>query len=160
MCLQNTTPASRRASHSPLNRTMRDRPYSEKLITRLRETLSQLEQWAGSADDPTLRELKASILRTIAEHELRNEERAIAKTQKGTTSAVEPVRDFTAGLWPSMHDLLGRKLLTASRSATVSRTPIAATSLLATSAGIATRSGIRGDCEPYRQGTWGQSRRG
>jgi hypothetical protein len=64
----------------------------------LGETLSQLEQWAGSADDPTLRELKPSILRTIAEHELRNEERAAAKAQKGTTTAITTPENMDASL--------------------------------------------------------------
>ena len=45
--------------------------YRDKLLCVLRETLNHLERTTGSHEDPTLLELKASLIRTIAEQQLK-----------------------------------------------------------------------------------------
>ena len=52
---------------------MNNKRYRPTLLSALRRTLDHLEREAGSANDPTLLELKASILRTLAQHQVEQE---------------------------------------------------------------------------------------
>jgi hypothetical protein len=45
--------------------------YHPKLISVLRRTLKNLERTTDPADDPSLAEVKASVLRALGEHEVR-----------------------------------------------------------------------------------------
>lgn len=59
---------------------MRRKRYYGRLISALRATLKHLEGTSDiSADDPVLQELKASILRRLAEDDMKSEDLAPAQ---------------------------------------------------------------------------------
>lgn len=59
---------------------MRRKRYYGRLISALRETLKHIEGTSDiSADDPVLQELKASILRRLAEDDMKSEDLAPAQ---------------------------------------------------------------------------------
>lgn len=61
---------------------MRQKPYFPQLIAALRESLEHLEKSSFvTSDDPTITNLKAAIVRTLAEYDARRDHPKKAKLQ-------------------------------------------------------------------------------